>query len=179
MFKVKDDEIGKLYDLTSLSQQDSGIKPGQGHRETGTEAAGKASENTETPGTEEDNPFQTPVSMLPYRLARSILESGDRGEEEGTVRELLTNCVELLDAEKFPHIATSAHFLLSRALLPDYTDSAMPALRGRGWRVGWGRWTILNTLWRCRPFACLSLPSWTHLVFSLNCMRGLEFCKNI
>ena len=129
--------------------------------------------------------------MLQYRLARSILESGDRGEEEGTVGELLTNCVELLDAEKFPHTATSAHFPLSELYLPDYTDPAMPALRGRGWRAGWGRqnrgrgqvwrgrWTILNTLWRCRPFACLSLPSWTHLVFSLNCTRGLEFCKNI
>ena len=46
--------------------------------------------------------------MLLYRLARSILESGDRGEEEGTVRELLTNFVELLYAEKFPHIATSS-----------------------------------------------------------------------
>ena len=77
--------------------------------------------------------------MLPYRLARSILESGDRGEEEGAVRELLTNCVELLDAEKFPHIATSAHFLLSELYLPDYTDPAMLALRGRGWRTGLGR----------------------------------------
>ena len=57
----------KLYDLISLSQQDSGIKPGQGHRETGTEGAGKASENTETPGTEKDNPFPTPVSMLQTR----------------------------------------------------------------------------------------------------------------
>ena len=44
----------------------------------------------------EENPFQTPVSMLLYRLARNILESGDRGHEEGTVRELLTHCVSLL-----------------------------------------------------------------------------------
>ena len=28
LFKAKDDEIVKLYDLISLSQQDSGIKPG-------------------------------------------------------------------------------------------------------------------------------------------------------
>jgi len=132
LFKAKDDDIVKLYDLTSLSQQDSGIKPGDGHREAGQETPGKgsASENSGNGGVEEDNPFQTPVSMLLYRLARSILESGDRGEEEGTVRELLTNCVELLDAEKFPHIATSAHFLLSELYLPDDTDPAMPAFSG-------------------------------------------------
>ena len=38
--------------------------------------------------------------------------------------------MELLDAEKFPHIATSAHFLLSELYLPDDTDPAMPAFSG-------------------------------------------------
>ena len=124
LFKAKDDDIVKLYDLTSLGQQDSGIKPGEG----GAQNPNKTSDNVDSgnTGDDEDNPFQTPVSMLLYRLARSILESGDRGEEEGTVKELLTNCVQLLDAEKFPHIATSAHFLLSELYLPDDTDPAMP-----------------------------------------------------
>jgi len=123
LFKAKDDDIVKLYDLTSLGQQDSGIKPGEDRNEN-EDVSDRSAENATG---EEDNPFQTPVSMLLYRLARSILESGDRGEEEGTVRELLTNCVQLLDAEKFPHIATSAHFLLSELYLPDDTDPAMPA----------------------------------------------------
>ena len=30
LFKAKDDAVVKLYALASLSQQDSGIKPGQG-----------------------------------------------------------------------------------------------------------------------------------------------------
>ena len=89
--------------LTSLSQKDAGIKPLDCREEEG----GK--EGEEVP---HDNPFQTPLSMLLYRLTRNILGMGDRSEEEGTVRELLQNCMALLDSEKFPHITTSAHFFL-------------------------------------------------------------------
>ena len=53
LFKAKDDDIVKLYRLTSLSQQDSGILPGQGD----WGRAGKASDTNETAGAEEDNPF--------------------------------------------------------------------------------------------------------------------------
>ena len=60
LFKGKDDDIVKLYDLTSLSQKDSGLKP-----EDCAEEAEEAKEQGE-----EENPFQTPVSMLLYRLAR-------------------------------------------------------------------------------------------------------------
>ena len=126
LFKAKDDDIVKLYDLTSLSQKDSGIDANDFKRDTAT-----SSEETEVDGetgegckAEEQNPFQTPVSMLLYRLARNILESGEREEEEGTIRDLLTNCVSLLDSDKYPHIATSAHFLLSELYLPDGTDPA-------------------------------------------------------
>ena len=59
-------------------------------------------------------------------ILRSILESPDRAAEEGTVRELLRNCVDLLDSTKFPHIATSAHFLLSELYVPEGTDPAKP-----------------------------------------------------
>jgi len=131
LFKAKDDDIVKLYDLTSLSQKDSGIKPGNRHSSTDSEQEfSSKTKNSESSETETCNPFQTPVSMLLYRLARRILESGNRDEEEGTVRELLTNCVDLLDAEKYPHIATSAHFLLSELYLPDDTDPASPAFSG-------------------------------------------------
>ena len=40
--------------------------------------------------------------------------------------------MELLDAEKFSHIATSEHFLLSELYLPDDTDPDMPAFSGGG-----------------------------------------------
>ena len=103
--------------LTSLSQKDAGIKPQDCREEEG----GK--EGEEVP---HDNPFQTPVSMLLYRLARNILETGDRSEEEGTVRELLQNCLALFDSEKLPHIATSAHFLLSELYVPEGTDPTHP-----------------------------------------------------
>ena len=124
LFKAKDDEIVKLYDLTSLSQQDAGLDPKSGRKKKDDCDLDKTKSSDKE---SEENPFQTPVSMLLYRLARNILESGNRGEEEGTVRELLTHCVSLLDSEKFPHIATSAHFLLSELYLPDGTDPAKPS----------------------------------------------------
>ena len=125
LFKGKDDEIVRLYDLTSLSQKDEGLKPNNEG-----EAAGCDDGEGDNPNPE--NPFKTPVSMLLYRLARSILDTGDRRVEEGVVRELLQNCVALLDSKRFPHIATSAHFLLSELYVPDTTDPAMPAFPGDG-----------------------------------------------
>ena len=122
LFKGKDDDIVKLYDLTSLSQKDAGIKP-ENCAEDVDPSAGMKEEGDVASG----NPFQTPVSMLLYRLARNILETEERSTEEGTVRELLQNCVSLLDVEKFPHIATSAHFLLSELYVPEGTDPAQPS----------------------------------------------------
>ena len=122
LFKAKDDDIVKLYDLTSLSQKDSGIDATDFKRDAENSTSEETGETAEGSKNGDENPFQTPVSMLLYRLARNILESGERKEEEGTVRELLTNCVSLLDSEKYPHIATSAHFLLSELYLPDGTD---------------------------------------------------------
>jgi len=126
LFKGKDDDIVKLYDLTSLSQKDAGLKPQGCAEEEVVEEAEQAGGKEGAQG----NPFQTPVSMLMYRLARSILETEERAEGEGTVRELLQNCVSLLDSAKFPHIATSAHFLLSELYVPEGTDPARPGLGG-------------------------------------------------
>ena len=42
-------------------------------------------------------------------------------------RALLKNCIELIDESKYPHIATSAHFLLSELYLPADTDPTKPA----------------------------------------------------
>ena len=83
------------------------------------------------------NPFQTPVSLLLYRLARNILDARDEGpanahhsnknEDCAVARALLKNCIELIDESKYPHIATSAHFLLSELYLPADTDPTKPA----------------------------------------------------
>ena len=122
LFKGKNDDIVKLYDLTSLSQKDGGIKPTKAAAEEEDEASSPPS----PPEPEHENPFQTPVSLLLYRLARSLLESGTGKEDDATARALLQNCVGLLNKSKFPHIATSAHFLLSELYVPSDTDPARP-----------------------------------------------------
>jgi len=122
LFKGKDDEIVKLYDLTSLSQKDAGIKA-KGSK-TSDPPTSPPSEPVKEPTAQ--NPFQTPVSMLLYRVARNLLDSEERKDAEGTVKELLHNCLQLLDKAKFPQIATSAHFLLAELYLPDDTDPSKP-----------------------------------------------------
>ena len=92
LFKAKDDDIVKLYDLSSLSHKDSGINSKHFKRESSNNTTEEDNKHEE-----EENPFQTPVSMLLYRLARNILDAGDRDTEEGTVRELLNHCVSLLN----------------------------------------------------------------------------------
>ncbi len=39
-----------------------------------------------------------------------------------SARQLLVKCLELLDKDKFPHIATSAHYMLSDIYIPDDID---------------------------------------------------------
>ena len=56
------------------------------------------------------------------QVARNILNSSARKEDEGSARQLLVKCLELLDTEKFPHIATSAHYMLSDIYIPDDID---------------------------------------------------------
>jgi hypothetical protein len=145
LFKAKNDDVVKLYDLTSLSQKDSGIQPKEGNLKDDLPQAGgpttsgsnnkssdgtdsKSNESSET-HTDSSNPFQTPVSLLLYRLARSILDESPRvGDEDCAVaRALLKNCIELIDENEYPHIATSAHFLLSELYLPADTDPTKPA----------------------------------------------------
>lgn len=122
LFKGKNDEIVKLYDLTSLSQKDSGIQPKESAKEEPEEAGAAAAGDPET-----DNPFQTPVSLLLYRMARNILDDEVSQGDDAVARALLKNCIELIDKSKFPHIATSAHFLLSELYLPSDTDPAKPS----------------------------------------------------
>ncbi|XP_017889932.1 erythroid differentiation-related factor 1 [Ceratina calcarata] len=102
LFKGKDDDVVKLYDLTSLCHEVSDEK-GQ-------------------------NPFTVPVAMLLYRVARNMKYSSDYHRQQGTIRKLLKNCIQLLAREKYPQIVTSAHFMLSDLYIPSDTDPASPSL---------------------------------------------------
>ncbi|XP_015600984.1 erythroid differentiation-related factor 1 [Cephus cinctus] len=102
LFKGKDDDVVKLYDLTSLCSDISDEK-GQ-------------------------NPFTVPVAMLLYRVARNMKYSSDYRRQQGTIRMLLQNCVQLLAKEKYPQIVTSAHYMLSDLYIPVDTNPASPGL---------------------------------------------------
>lgn len=94
LFKATGSDVIKLYDLTSICQQ-----------RTDDKAA---------------NLFTTPVAMLCYRLAKNMMNQVPLSTgEQVTVRQLLNNCLTLLDNDKFPEIFSSASYLLSELYSPD------------------------------------------------------------
>ncbi|PNF29301.1 hypothetical protein B7P43_G08945 [Cryptotermes secundus] len=105
LLKGKDDDIVKLYDLTSLC--------------------------TDLMDEKGQNPFTVPVAMLLYRVARNMKHSADGRRQQGTIRMLLKNCLALLVKEKYPQIVTSAHYMLSDLYVPADTDPASPRLDGQ------------------------------------------------
>ncbi|KDR07710.1 Erythroid differentiation-related factor 1 [Zootermopsis nevadensis] len=104
LFKGKDDDVVKLYDLTSLC--------------------------TDVMDDKGQNPFTVPVAMLLYRVARNMKHSSDGRRQQGTIRMLLKNCLTLLVKEKYPQIVTSAHYMMSDLYVPADTDPASPGLDG-------------------------------------------------
>ncbi|XP_060526608.1 erythroid differentiation-related factor 1 [Cylas formicarius] len=102
LFKGKGEEVVKLYDLTSLCSEED-VNRGQ-------------------------NPFTIPVAMLLYRVARNMKHSCDSKPQPGTIRMLLKNCIKLLPEEKYPEIATSAHYMLSDLYVPADVDPEHPDL---------------------------------------------------
>ena len=151
LFKGKDDDIVKLYDLTSLCDEcdikdsseseldkascgfnrttgkhTSSQNPNESLKDYKRSFNGQNSNPTaEIPSAK--NPFRTAVSLLLYKVARNVLQNADnRAGEEGNVKQLLTNCLQLLDKDKYPQIATSAHFMLSDLYVPDDIDPANP-----------------------------------------------------
>ncbi|XP_069671466.1 erythroid differentiation-related factor 1 [Periplaneta americana] len=105
LFKGKDDDVVKLYDLTSLC--------------------------TDVMDDKGQNPFTVPVAMLLYRVARNMKHSADGQRQHGTIRMLLKNCLALLVKEKYPQIVTSAHYMLSDLYVPAGTDPGKPCLDGQ------------------------------------------------
>ncbi|KAJ8981561.1 hypothetical protein NQ317_009821 [Molorchus minor] len=101
LFKGKDEEVIKLYDLTSLCSEND-VENGQ-------------------------NPFTVPVAMLLYRVARNMKHSPDH-KQPGTIKMLLKNCLTLLPEEKYPEIVTSSLYMLSDLYIPADTNPECPQL---------------------------------------------------
>ncbi|XP_022805708.1 erythroid differentiation-related factor 1-like [Stylophora pistillata] len=102
LFKATDSDVIKLYDLTSICQQ-------------------RTDDKTE-------NLFTVPVAMLFYRVAKNMMNQSPLSSgEQSTVRQLINNCLLLLDNETYPEIFSSASFLLSDLYSPDDVH-ALPAI---------------------------------------------------
>lgn len=96
LFKGKNDDVVKLYDLTTLCSDMMDDK--------------------------EQNPFTLPVAMLLYKVARNMMKSADVFQNQKTIYKLLKNCLVLLDAKKHPKVVTSIHYLLSDIYIPSNID---------------------------------------------------------
>lgn len=97
MFLGKDDDIVKLYDLTSLCLE------GQMNVEGKEE---------ETPAQDSGNPFTVPVAMLFYRVAKNMRASEDANKKIASIRALLKNSLTLLDKEKYPKVLLGVEVLI-------------------------------------------------------------------
>ena len=141
LFKGKDDDVVKLYDLTGLckeyeTKEDSrrecdenscGFGKSTGMDSPNDEPKPEFSESSDNSMPFPKNPFRTAVSLLLYKAARNILQNTEnRANDEASAKRLLSNCLQLLDKHKYPQIATSAHFMLSDLYVPDDIDPANP-----------------------------------------------------
>lgn len=109
LFKGRNDDFVKLYDLTSLCSN-------------GETATPPASTSTTTAAADNnDNPFTVPVAMLLYKVARNMKNmsaSNMSAKQAGSIKTLLDNCIQLLPKEKYPQIVTSSHYILSDLHVP-------------------------------------------------------------
>ena len=101
LFKGPDDDIVKLYDLTSLCETDR-----------------------------DDNPYTLPVASLLYKMAHNLVLNSDyetRLKESSTIRTLLQHCLDMLDPEKFPEYYCAAAYMMSDLFIDDnITENKIP-----------------------------------------------------
>lgn len=119
LFKGKNDDVVKLYDLTTLQ-----LLASQKEEEN------NCSENGEKNKDNDRNPFTIPVAMLLYTCARNMKYSNEKltTKEAGNIRQLLINCLKLLPIDKYPQIVTSSHYMLSDIQIQAGIDPANPSL---------------------------------------------------
>lgn len=129
LFKGRNDDFVKLYDLTSLcmnAEEDAASASTSTSNATGVDTP---SEEGETKPTDPDksnandgNPFTVPVAMLLYKVARNMKNvaqnDGMSAKQAGSIKTLLDNCIQLLPKEKYPQIVTSSHYILSDLHVP-------------------------------------------------------------
>lgn len=104
LFKARNDDVVKLYDLTTLCNNQTDCDEKQ------------------------ENPFTVPVGMLLYSVARNMKNTATRitPKTAGNIRALLDNCIKLLPKEKYPQIVTSSHYILSDLHIPAGIDPKSP-----------------------------------------------------
>ncbi|XP_067646541.1 erythroid differentiation-related factor 1 [Eurosta solidaginis] len=107
LFKGRNDDVVKLYDLTTLCQKDA-----DAHR----------------CDEKQENPFTVPVAMLLYTVARNMKSTATQitPKMAGNIKALLDNCIKLLPKEKYPQIVTSSHYILSDLHVPAGIDPKAP-----------------------------------------------------
>ncbi|KNC34701.1 hypothetical protein FF38_09133 [Lucilia cuprina] len=107
LFKGRNDDVVKLYDLTTLCKNQTNT----------SECDGK-----------QENPFTVPVAMLLYTVARNMKNRSPQitAKTAGNIRALLDNCIKLLPKEKYPQIVTSSHYILSDLHIPAGIDPKDP-----------------------------------------------------
>lgn len=126
LFKGKNDDVVKLYDLTTLCQNRK-TSPDEKAENQDDEEDDKdeSSENNSN-----DNPFTVPVAMLLYSVARNmkntIANDQMTAKKAGSIRALLDNCIKLLPKEKYPQIVTSSYYILSDLHIPAGIDPKSP-----------------------------------------------------
>lgn len=134
LFKGRNDDFVKLYDLTSLCTGADIAASTKSTDPTAAAAAASAASATKTTTTksekqeneaeaeeENDNPFTVPVAMLLYKVARNMKnmsQSNMTAKQAGAIKTLLDNCIQLLPKEKYPQIVTSSHYILSDLHVP-------------------------------------------------------------
>lgn len=114
LFKGRNDDVVKLYDLTTLYQNQN-----------------KAAEEPEHPQQQKEkemNPFTVPVGMLLYSVARNMKNTLEHitPKTAGNIRALLDNCIKLLPKEQYPQIVSSSHYILSDLHVPAGIDPKAP-----------------------------------------------------
>ncbi|XP_055603523.1 erythroid differentiation-related factor 1-like [Uranotaenia lowii] len=115
LFKAKNDDVVKLYDLTTLCKNNEPQEPVETNDTTNEDESNQ-------------NPFTIPVAMLLYTVARNMKNSteGISATKAGAIKTLLDNCIKLLPKERYPQIVTSSHYILSDLHIPAETDPGSP-----------------------------------------------------
>ena len=85
-FAGKNDDVVKLYDLTSLSEKTEFNVPGQSNNY------------------KEDNPYTVPVAMLLYSVAINMKNSKDDSKKVQTICALLKSSLKLLNNKRYPQV---------------------------------------------------------------------------